>query len=425
MKQLPINQFPRQSLSVVLEGALYELSLKECNGIMAVTVVRDGVTIVSNRRAVAGTPIIPAGYLEEGNFVILTRSDDLPYYTEFDGQNTFLYVTAEELDVIRTSKFVDISYGSIPSGPLVDFDYRDGELSYGLEVKRTSQATFVSGSGILNTAGKNVARFDHNPDNLKLMGLLIEDAAIQCIGSNRDFNGINWGGGSGPTVPFPGITETGPDGNLDGIKISLSNGPTDTKYCSTSGVGGAVVGNDIWFSQWIKGDAGTTMAIALYTSGGWVDKIDPESEYMDLSGAGRLGWVVHFWTMTGNWQRVYVGGRKAVSGNSVNMYPIEGRADPSSIKNTYIIALPQIEGNLLSSFIYPNGTIPTKREPDNLTVIQPGVQSVYREYIPQGTTQIIKEYVVYDGVLCPAGYLLKLKAWNRLLSQEEIKELGV
>lgn len=97
MKEIPIKQFPRQSLSVVLEGSLYELSLKECNGIMAVTVVRDGVTIVSNRRAVAGVPVIPSGYLEEGNFLILTNNEDLPYYTKFEGSDIFVYVTAEEL----------------------------------------------------------------------------------------------------------------------------------------------------------------------------------------------------------------------------------------------------------------------------------------------------------------------------------------
>lgn len=98
MKQIPLKSFPRQSLSVLLEGSLYELSLKECNGIMAVTVVRDGVTIVSNRRAVAGMPIIPSRYLNDGNFVIVTDNDDFPYYTEFEASNVFVWMTNEEID---------------------------------------------------------------------------------------------------------------------------------------------------------------------------------------------------------------------------------------------------------------------------------------------------------------------------------------
>lgn len=98
MKQIPLKSFPRQSLSVVLEGSLYELSLKECNGIMAVTVVRDGATIVNNRRAVAGMLIIPSRYLNDGNFVIVTDNDELPYYSEFEASNAFVWMTNEEID---------------------------------------------------------------------------------------------------------------------------------------------------------------------------------------------------------------------------------------------------------------------------------------------------------------------------------------
>lgn len=98
MKLIPLKPFPRQSLSVVLEGALYELSLKECNGIMAVSVTRDDAVIVNNRRAVAGAPIIPSRYLNDGNFFIITDNDELPYYTAFEGSDVFVWMTNEEID---------------------------------------------------------------------------------------------------------------------------------------------------------------------------------------------------------------------------------------------------------------------------------------------------------------------------------------
>lgn len=98
MKQIPLKSFPRQSLSVVLEGALYDLELKECNGIMAVSVAREGVIIVNNRRAVAGMPVVPSRYLNDGNFFIITENDALPYYTGFDGSNVFIWMTNEEID---------------------------------------------------------------------------------------------------------------------------------------------------------------------------------------------------------------------------------------------------------------------------------------------------------------------------------------
>ncbi|MCK1967161.1 MULTISPECIES: phage baseplate plug family protein [Franconibacter] len=106
MNQIPVSPFPRQSLSVVLENTLYELSLKECNGIMAVSVVRDGATIVSNRRAVAGEPVIPHGYLEEGNFILLTDKEALPYYTDFEGATLFVYITRDELTALRGGAYV-------------------------------------------------------------------------------------------------------------------------------------------------------------------------------------------------------------------------------------------------------------------------------------------------------------------------------
>ena len=65
---------------------------------MAVTVIRDGEMIVNNRRAVAGMPIIPSRYLNDGNFIIVTDNDELPYYTNFEGDNVFVWVTNEEID---------------------------------------------------------------------------------------------------------------------------------------------------------------------------------------------------------------------------------------------------------------------------------------------------------------------------------------
>lgn len=101
MKEIALSVFERQSLSVVLEGSLFELAFKECNGIMAGTVIRDGVTLVSNRRIVAGVPIIPEGHREEGNFIIFTDNDNLPYYSDFQVSNVLVYLTMEEVEAVH------------------------------------------------------------------------------------------------------------------------------------------------------------------------------------------------------------------------------------------------------------------------------------------------------------------------------------
>ena len=105
MKEIPLKMFARQSLSVMLEQSLYEISLKECNGIMAATIIRDGVTLVENRRVSAGMTIIPEGYLEEGNFVILTSGDEIPYYTRFESTGVFVYLTIDEIVELRSRTF--------------------------------------------------------------------------------------------------------------------------------------------------------------------------------------------------------------------------------------------------------------------------------------------------------------------------------
>lgn len=101
MKEIPVKQFARQSLSVMLEQSLYEIALKECNGIMAGTIIRDGVVIVENRRICAGVTIIPSGYLEEGNFIILTDNGEIPYYTRFESTDVMVYLTIEEVNTLR------------------------------------------------------------------------------------------------------------------------------------------------------------------------------------------------------------------------------------------------------------------------------------------------------------------------------------
>lgn len=108
MKEIPIKVFARQSLSIMLEQSLYEISLKECNGIMAATIIRDGVTLISNRRICAGMTIIPEGYLEEGNFVILTENGEIPYYTDFESSNVLIYLTIEEVTALRLREVTNV-----------------------------------------------------------------------------------------------------------------------------------------------------------------------------------------------------------------------------------------------------------------------------------------------------------------------------
>lgn len=101
MRRIPLEAIPNQSFSVRLDDALYDITIKEARGIMAVTIVRDNVELVSGLRATAGTPLLPYRYQESGNFIITTENDEIPYYTQFGVTQNLIYASQEELEVLR------------------------------------------------------------------------------------------------------------------------------------------------------------------------------------------------------------------------------------------------------------------------------------------------------------------------------------
>lgn len=101
MIEVALARVPNQSLSIRLENNLYNLILKETNGCMSATVIRNNITLLSNIRLVAGTPMIPYEYLEAGNFVLTTLDDDLPDWNQFGISQSLIYVSEAELGEIR------------------------------------------------------------------------------------------------------------------------------------------------------------------------------------------------------------------------------------------------------------------------------------------------------------------------------------
>lgn len=90
-----------QALSIVLDGSRYDLTVKACPGCVAVSIVRDGVPLVTGARAVAGTPLLPYRHLEAGNFIFVTNDDALPDWTQFETDQALIYLSAAELGAAR------------------------------------------------------------------------------------------------------------------------------------------------------------------------------------------------------------------------------------------------------------------------------------------------------------------------------------
>ena len=106
MIEVPIVNSPNQSLSITLDGNRYDIRIHACkdnlgNLVMAFDIAQNGTMIVEGMRAVAGFPIIPSAYLENGNFVVVTQNDEIPNYTKFGISQNLIYASQTELDTLR------------------------------------------------------------------------------------------------------------------------------------------------------------------------------------------------------------------------------------------------------------------------------------------------------------------------------------
>ena len=59
---------------------------------------------------------------------------------------------------------------------------------------RASIGTYVGRDGLIKTAGVNQPRFDHDPETLESLGLLIEEPRTNYLGNSRML--FNWGFGA-------------------------------------------------------------------------------------------------------------------------------------------------------------------------------------------------------------------------------------
>jgi len=106
MRVIPLATAPQQSLSVRLDDSRLVLTLKKVKGCMVADLERDGEYVIRGTRVLAGEPIIPYAYLEEGNFLLQTINDELPDWTQFGVSQTLLYLTVAEVTDLK--RYIDI-----------------------------------------------------------------------------------------------------------------------------------------------------------------------------------------------------------------------------------------------------------------------------------------------------------------------------
>lgn len=100
-QQVPIQAIPNQQFTIILDGNTWDFVIKATDGVMSVTLTRNGAMIMQNMRVVANMRIIPSAYEEAGNFVFVTQNFELPDYTKFNVSQVLLYASAAELATLR------------------------------------------------------------------------------------------------------------------------------------------------------------------------------------------------------------------------------------------------------------------------------------------------------------------------------------
>ncbi len=100
MRDISLLAVPNQTFSATINGVLWELTIKVAVGTMLADVRRDGVDLVLGQRIIAEFPILPYRYLSnQGNFAILTRDGELPWWEEFGRSQSMIYLEPAEVGI--------------------------------------------------------------------------------------------------------------------------------------------------------------------------------------------------------------------------------------------------------------------------------------------------------------------------------------
>ncbi|MFD4837650.1 hypothetical protein ACFWP0_09085 [Achromobacter sp. NPDC058515] len=100
MRDITLLAVPNQTFSATINGVLWELAIKVARGTMLADVRRDGVDLVLGQRIIAEYPILPYRYLShQGNFAILTRDGELPWWEEFGRSQSLIYLEPAEVGI--------------------------------------------------------------------------------------------------------------------------------------------------------------------------------------------------------------------------------------------------------------------------------------------------------------------------------------
>lgn len=98
MQIVPLQAAPSQTFSFIdPDNNEWNIAVKLVSEQMAFSFTRNGTLLLENITAVAGYRIIPYDYLEDGNFVMITQSQQVPDYNQFGLTQQLVFLTEAEI----------------------------------------------------------------------------------------------------------------------------------------------------------------------------------------------------------------------------------------------------------------------------------------------------------------------------------------
>jgi hypothetical protein len=167
------------------------------------------------------------------------------------------------MPVFTSSIEVTADYPTIKPSLNLNFA-RARALDPRIRFTRASVGTYVGRDGLIKTAGEDEARFDHDPDTLESLGLLIEESRTNSQTNSQPQSGSFTGGGA--TVTYN--TATAPNGATEACRIARNGtDPSTSNWVATRSI--TFNANTMVLSCWAKAQNGNNYFVwSFQTLGG-------------------------------------------------------------------------------------------------------------------------------------------------------------
>jgi hypothetical protein len=314
------------------------------------------------------------------------------------------YLTIDEQDGLNNSEGgLEAITRSLPI-PTLSIDFTTGNLDSNVTFTRSSNASFVNSFGYISYVTANVARFTHDPETLRPLGIRVEPQATNLLLYSNNFTNL-WSN-TGNTIITSGLKS--PDGNNNAYLLYDSNLNNDASFIDQNITITPSATQRHTYSIFAKANTANAFAIYCFYTGTTVNGSsvivnnfntnNPTVTAAIAEGGEELPSNVVLENYIDGWKRLSFTtfNRNGLNNNIVfRVYP--ATRDPGITGATLFFG-PQLEtGNVATTYI-PTGSATVTRSSDYLAVQNTAFTNVFNQIegtvFVQGSTI---DYVVNNG----------------------------